>query len=439
MRQLLANMASAAVKRTSRSYVRPIAATPSDPLELSIVDRVVGLRHLVRSLQVFDPPAGGGERRQKAPAGVIREALGKALVDYYPFAGRFVDGAGGPATARVECTGQGAWFVEAAADCSLEEAGRLDEYPFVFPEDDLLPDAVPGVNPLDIPLMMQVTEFSCGGFVVGLTSCHTLADGLGAAQFINAVGDYARGLAKPRVTPSWARDVIPSPPKLSSQPPPFPRMFDFQHHAVDLSPDVINRAKAEFMKATGQRCSTFDVAVSKIWQARTRSLRLADPATRVSLCFFANTRHLLPPGAAAAAGGGFYGNCFYPVTVTAESGEVERADVAGVVAMVREAKARLPAEFARWAAGELVEQDPYELSFTYESLFVSDWTRLGFHETDYGWGTPSQVVPFTYHPAMPIAIISAPPTPKPGIRIMTRCVEKEHLPEFRDEMKAFHK
>ncbi|CAO2162227.1 unnamed protein product [Urochloa humidicola] len=437
MRQLLAKMASAAVKRTSRSYVRPIAATPSDPLELSIVDRIVGLRHLVRSLHVFDPPAGG-ERRQQTPAGVLREALGKALVDYYPLAGRLVDGAGGPATARVECTGEGAWFVEAAADCSLEEAGRLDEYPFVFPEDDLLPDAAPGVDPLNIPLMMQVTEFSCGGFVVGLTSCHTMADGLGAGQFINAVGDYARGLGKPRVTPAWARDGIPSPPKLFSAPPPFPRTFDFQHHALDLSPEGINRAKAQFMQATGQRCSTFDVAVSKIWQARTRSLGLSDPTTLVSLCFFANTRHLLPAGA-AAAGDGFYGNCFYPVTVTAESGAVERADVAGVVAMVREAKARLPAEFARWAAGELVEQDPYELKFTYDSLFVSDWTRLGFLETDYGWGTPSQVVPFTYHPAMPVAIISGPPTPKPGIRVMTRCVEPEHLPVFRDEMKAFNK
>jgi len=281
---------------------------------------------------------------------------------------------------------------------------------------------------------MQVTEFSCGSFVVGLICCHSLADGLGAAQFINAVGDYARGLPKPRVSPVWARDIIPSPPSLSSAPPVFSRMFQFRHLAVDLSLDGIARVKSQFLQSTGQRCSTFDVTVAKVWQARTRSLRLADPATRVSLCFFANTRHLLRGGAAADAG--FYGNCFYTVTVSAKSSAVVGADTAGVVAMIRDAKARLPAEFARWAAGERVEPDPYDLSFSYELLFVSDWTRLGL-DADYGWGTPSQVISFAFVPFMPKAIIGAPPAPKAGARIMTRCVEEENLPEFRDEMEAF--
>jgi len=211
-------------------------------------------------------------------------------------------------------------------------------------------------------------------------------------------------------------------------------MFQLRRLTVDLSVDSIADAKSQFLQATGRRCSTFDVAVARLWQARTRSLRLADPSTRVSLGFFADARHLLRGGGAA----GFYGNCFYTVTVSAERGAVEAADVAGVVAMIRDAKARLPAEFARWAAGELVAQDPYELSFTYESLFVSDWTRLGL-DADYGWGTPSQVISFAFVPFMPKAIIGAPPAPKAGARIMTRCVEEENLQEFMDEMKAFQK
>ncbi|KAL6850409.1 hypothetical protein ACP4OV_021036 [Aristida adscensionis] len=433
-----------AVQRTSRSYVRPSAPTPPGTLELSIINRVVGLRHLVRSLHVFAaPPAAGevvvGTKPRPPPRVVIREALGKALVDYYPFAGRLVDGAEGPAGARVECTGEGAWFVEAVAGCSLDDAGQLDQYPFAIPEGDLLPTPPPASSRSTSRSWCRVnmvTEFTCGGFVVGLISCHTLADGLGAGQFVNAVGDYARGLPKPRATPIWARDLIPSPPKLLSAPPPFPRMFQFQHFTVDLAAGSISKAKSQFLRATGQRCSTFDAAVAMAWRARARSLRLAvaDPSAPVKLCFFANTRHLTRGGAA-----GFYGNCFYPVTVTAASGAVGRADVAGVVGMVRDAKARLGAEYARWAAGEMAEQDPYELSFTYETLFVSDWTRLGFMEADYGWGTLSQVIPFAYHPCMPVAIVGAPPAPRAGVRIMTRCVEEDHLPAFKDEMKAFEK
>ncbi|CAO2207944.1 unnamed protein product [Urochloa humidicola] len=431
------------VRRTSRSYVRPSAAdTPSGTLELSIIDRDVGLRHMVRSLHVFRRPEQRAEheqRRSLSPARVIREALGKALVDYYPFAGRLVDGAGGPATARVECTGEGAWFVEAFANCTLDDAACLDRHPLAIPADDLLPDAPPGggVDPLDIPLMMQVTEFGCGGFVLGLSSSHTLTDGLGAGQFINAVADYARGLAKPRVTPIWARrDVIPSPrSKLHLlEPPPGRPPFRFRYLTVDLSLDGLNRVKSRFHAATGQRCSTFDVAVAKVWQARTRSLRLRDPAAPVTLCIFANARHLLRKDGDGAAG--FYGNCFFPATATVEAGVVEGAEVGGVVGMVRDAKARLAAEFARWAVGE-EEEEPYALWLRPEPLFVSDWRRLGFQEADYGWGTPVHVSPLATLPFMPVALLVAPPAPRTGVRVTTQCVEEEHMPAFRDEMGAF--
>lgn len=107
-----------------------------------------------------------------------------------------------------------------------------------------------------------------------------------------------------------------------------------------------------------------------------------------------------------------------------------------MVRAVRDAKARLAADFARWAAGGF-EQDPYELTFSYDSLFVSDWTRLGFLEADYGWGAPAHVVPFSYNPFMAVAVIGAPPAPKPGARVMTMCVTEKHLPEFQDQMNAF--
>ncbi|CAM0150255.1 unnamed protein product [Urochloa decumbens] len=425
------------VTRTSRSLVAPSSETPRETLRLSVIDRVAGLRHLVRSLHVFDgrrSSNNGGELEAPAPsspAKTLREALGKALVDYYPFAGRFVAEEDGEV--RVACTAEGAWFVEAAAACTLEEVKHLD-HPMLIPKEDLLPDPAPGVEPLDMPLMMQVTEFACGGFVVGLISVHTIADGLGAGQFINAVADYARGLPKPRVPPVWSRDAIPAPSQIVSPPPRF-ELFDLRYFTVDLSPDHIAKVKSAFHEATGQRCSAFDVCVAKTWQSRARALRLAADAP-VHVCFFANTRHLVPQVAAPPQGGGFYGNCFYTVQATRPCGEVAGAGVVEVVRAIREAKARLAVDFARWAAGGF-EKDPYMLTFTYDSLFVSDWTRLGFLEADYGWGTPAHVVPFSYHPFMAVAVIGAPPVPKQGARVMTMCVTEEHLPEFQDQMNAF--
>jgi len=425
------------VTRRSRSLVAPSSATPQETLRLSVIDRVAGLRHLVRSLHVFDGRRGGeavvnnNKTPAPAPAETVREALGKALVDYYPLAGRFVEEDG---EVRVACTAEGAWFVEAEAACTLEEVKHLD-HPMLIPKEDLLPEPpAPDVNPLDMPLMMQVTEFACGGFVVGLISVHTIADGLGAGQFINAVADYARGLPRPRVSPVWARDLIPAPSRIVSPPPRF-ELLDLRYFTVDLSPEHIAKVKSSFFEATGQRCSAFDVCVAKTWQSRVRALRLdgGDPARPVHVCFFANTRHLLPQ---LSAPGGFYGNCFYTVRATRPCGEVAGAGVVEVVRAVRDAKARLAADFARWAAGGF-ERDPYELTFSYDSLFVSDWTRLGFLEADYGWGAPAHVVPFSYHPFMAVAVIGAPPAPKPGARVMTMCVTEKHLPEFQDQMNAF--
>ncbi|KAL5202743.1 hypothetical protein ABZP36_013695 [Zizania latifolia] len=417
-----------AVTRTKQSLVAPSSPTPRETLPLSVIDRVAGLRHLVRSLHVFECGRrdGGGDGHQPTPAEVLREALGKALVDYHPFAGRFAEGDGGEVS--VDCTGEGAWFVEATAACTLEEVKLLD-HPMLIPKEELLPEPAPDVPPLDMPLMMQVTEFTCGGFVVGLISVHTIADGLGAGQFINAVADYARGLAKPRVSPVWGRDVVPDPPKMPA-PPPRLDLLDLRYFTVDLSPEHIAKVKSSFFEFTGQRCSAFDVCVAKTWQARTRALRLAADRT-VRVCFFANTRHLMLKDSA-----GFYGNCFYTVAASGSSGEVGGADIVDVVRIIRDAKARLAADVARWAVGGFRE-DPYELTFTYESLFVSDWTRLGFLEADYGWGTPSHVVPFSYHPFMAVAVIGAPPAPKLGARVMTMCVEEAHLPEFREQMDAF--
>ncbi|KAF8661853.1 hypothetical protein HU200_056812 [Digitaria exilis] len=432
------------VRRNSRSFVRPAAPTPSGSLELSSIDRDVGLRHIVRSLHVFRPRhthVDDKHQSSSSPARVVRDALGKALVDYYPLAGRIVDGPEGRSTARMELTGDGAWFVTAAASCTLDDVAGLDHHPFAIPAQDLLPDFAlpPNVQPLDVPVMMQVTEFACGGFVVGLSSSHTLTDGLGAGQFINAVADYARGLPNPRVGPIWGRgDLVPDPPKkkVHSGPPPSKTSFQFQYLVVDLSVESIDTAKSRFMESTGRRCSSFDVAVAKVWQARTRALRLPDTSARVTLCFFANSRHVLQRPEDEAVG--FYGNCFYPATVEAMAGEVEVADVATVVGMVMDAKARLHEEVARWAAGELVagEEDPYDLWWRDEPLFVSDWRQLGFMEADYGWGTPSHVAPLAAIPFMPVALIVAPPTPRTGVRLMTQCVEEQHMAAFTEEMKA---
>lgn len=137
------------VTKSSESLVTPSVPTPSETLDLSRIDRLPVLRCNARTLHVFEPVGPHGTAWS-----TIREALSKALVPYYPLAGRLSsDGS------TIECTGDGVWFVETSANCSLHSVGYFKDVTTI-PFDDLLPSDPPqdlGVDPL---VLMQVNHLS---------------------------------------------------------------------------------------------------------------------------------------------------------------------------------------------------------------------------------------------------------------------------------------
>ncbi|WOK99155.1 hypothetical protein Cni_G07867 [Canna indica] len=406
------------VTKSAPELIGPSDETPAGNLPLSFMDRLPPMRFIVESIHVY--------RHGEEPAQLIRGALAKALVHYYPMAGRFAVSADGEL--EVACTGDGVWFVEAQADFPLEDVNNL-ELPLMIRKEDILP-YVPPEDMKDVVMLMQVTEFKCGGFVVGIRSDHAMGGGAGVGALMQTVVEMARGLAEPSLKPAWGREAIPNPAKpIVLGPPPVFALMELEKLAVDVPMDYINRLKNQYMVECGQRCSTFDVVLAKVWQSRTQAMDLhPDADTRVA--FAASTVHLMKD----VLPEGFYGNCGYPLTVSAPAGKVAEASLMEVVRMIREAKESLWTVFSKWLEGD-PEADPFRAPPDYGLLAVSDWSKVGFHELDYGWGEPMHVAPLVDdNPFMASGFFLKAPAPKQGVRVMTSCVTKDHVASFRERL-----
>ncbi|KAL3573961.1 hypothetical protein D5086_024574 [Populus alba] len=137
------------VHRREPELIKPAKPTPHEFKLLSDIDDQEGLRfHIPLILFYRHNPSMQGN---KDPVKVIREAIAKTLVFYYPFAGRLREGHN--RKLMVECTGEGILFIEADADVTLEQFGDPLQPPFPCLE-ELLFDVPGSSGVLNCPLLL---------------------------------------------------------------------------------------------------------------------------------------------------------------------------------------------------------------------------------------------------------------------------------------------
>ncbi|GMH22618.1 hypothetical protein Nepgr_024461 [Nepenthes gracilis] len=199
-------MAVALLMKTRRQQpelVKPAKPTPNESKGLSDIDDQGGLRYQSPAIMAYKhTPSVEG----KDPAKMIKSALSEALVYYYPLAGRLREGQNQKLI--VDCTGDGALFVEAESDVTLEQIGDaiLPPCPLM---DELLLDAFGSQGIIASPLLVfQVTRLKCGGFILGVRYNHTMCDVFGFAQLMNNIVEIVRGVEKPSTPPVWERHLL---------------------------------------------------------------------------------------------------------------------------------------------------------------------------------------------------------------------------------------
>ncbi|XXG63381.1 hypothetical protein AAC387_Pa05g1588 [Persea americana] len=388
------------VNKLEPILVRPDGETPDGSYFISTLDQSLAV--VAETVYCYK-----GDEKKPSDDGyrVIRIALAKVLVHYYPLAGSLVMNSEGELMVR--CTGEGAAFVEAVAEHDMEVLGdisvpdleKLGLLVHTFPET---------MNIVEIPILtVQVTRFKCGGFVLGVALNHCMADGISAMEFVNSWAETARGL--PINPPFLDRSLLRSrqPPKITFPHPEFAEIDDvsnisslFQEHQIQYKSFCFDQNKLTQLKKIAmeddvvENCTTFVALSAFIWQARSKSLKM-DPGQRTRLLFSVDGRARFNPPLPK----GYFGNAAVVTCCSCSAGELMEKPLSFAVRLVQEAIELVTEDYIR-SVIDYLEATKAHLSLMSTDLMVATWTRLSFHTSDFGWGEPFQSGPVT----VPIAL-----------------------------------
>jgi hypothetical protein len=322
--------------------------------------------------------------------------------------------------------------VGASASCSLHEvvtASPPPPPPLILKDLSLrYPSTYCSLS--DALLLIQVTEFSCGGFVVGATWNHIIADAAGIAQFLQAVGELARGMPAPSVVPVRLDVSLPCRPPLPRSAPALITTEEMASLDFTVSSSLITRIKAE----CGGCCTVFDAVAAVLWRCRTRAVMsdAEDTEATATLGFMSNVREVV------GAKDGYYGNCITVQVVRATAGTVAGSDIKDLVKLIRIAKEKIPDMFGRiggdGGAGTGTDQQQQEAPEKYNTLAVSSWRNLGLEMADFGSGRPAQVMWQKEKTVGLLCILCPPCKGKHGVNVMSTCVRAEHAGGFLGEL-----
>ncbi|BAT87997.1 hypothetical protein LR48_Vigan09g159500 [Vigna angularis] len=376
------------VRRCQPQLVVPAVPTPHEVKPLSDIDDQEALRFHVPFIQIYRKQASMAE---KDPVQVIRQALSQTLVFYYPFAGRLREGP--HRKLMVDCTGEGAMFVEADADVTLDQFGDSLQPPFPCFHELLY--HVPASHQItNTPLLLvQVTRLRCGGFILAFCFNHIMCDGAGLSQFMSTWVEMAHGATKPSIPPVWRRELL-----MARHPP----RITCNHREYEHVPDTVKGTHAsndhdmvlrsfffgpsQIAAIRGlvplhlQHCTTFDLITACIWRCRTKALQIkADEDVRMMV--IVNGRGRLNPRLPV----GYYGNAIaYPAAVTT-AGKLCENPVGYAVELIKKLKGEVTEEYMHSVADLMVIKDRCMIT-TVRSCIISDLTRLKLREADFGWG-----------------------------------------------------
>ncbi|KAM6598835.1 alcohol acyltransferase 9 [Cannabis sativa] len=389
--------------------VTPSEATPTCVLPLSAIDSQPFLRFTIEYLLIYKPSTRLGlEHDGSTLACLLKSALSKALVPYYPLAGRVRTRPDGSGQLEVVCREQGAVFIEAVSDRTISDfTNKAPRH--VTQWKKLLSVHVSDVLKGAPPLVVQLTLLKDGGAALGVGFNHCLIDGIGSAEFLNLFAELANRRVKSRPEPVWERNLLdPKPGKgIPSSTSSFVTLPEFnsvpdisgfvtRFSSERLTPTTVTFDRTSLVELKNIAQSTrltysttftsFEVLSAHVWRSWARALNLP-PNQTLKLLFSINVRGRVRPNLPS----GYYGNAFVLGCAQTNAKDLEEMGLWYAAGLVKAAKDRVGDEHVRAVIESVSESRACPDSVGV--LIVSQWSRLGLEKVDFGLGKPAHVGP----------------------------------------------
>ncbi|KAK9275841.1 hypothetical protein L1049_023114 [Liquidambar formosana] len=398
--------------------VKPAHQTPGGRMSLSDSDQTAAITHAptVYFYRAASVPI-------ESAIHTLRDSLSKALVIFYPLAGR-LHWIGG-ARLELDCNAMGAQLLEAESEAKIDDFGDFRPTPQIRA---LIP-SVDYTTPIhEIPLLLvQLTKFSCGGLSLGMAISHAIVDGISALHFVSEWAKIARG--DQNLNPPFLdREILQIEKNSALQP-----RFD-DHSVFSPSPLLIGQSdnmeerKKETTVAmlklsckqieelknkaneglyqtnnskTGRAYTRYEAVAGHIWRCASKARRHErEQLTR--LRFVMNIRNRvhppLPPD--------YFGNAIFPVSTTRTSSEeLLSKPLCFASSKIREATDEVTDEYIRSSFAYVKTQPDisqfrncHTVGCTQAGFFgnpnfeITSWVSLPLYGTDFGWGKDIQMV-----------------------------------------------
>ncbi|KAL1531701.1 shikimate O-hydroxycinnamoyltransferase [Salvia divinorum] len=318
----------------------------------------------------------------------LRQSLSEILAIFYPIAGTVVQ------NSHVDCDDAGAEFVEARVHAPLSHITENPNFEKLVKQ--LSATAAGAVAARN--LSVKASFFECGGFAVGVSLSHKLADGASAAAFARAWADTCRGEASGIIHPSHGQTHLSVHPSfdmaLHFPPSPRPSLHPgVPSEKIATRRLVFDKEKVEkIRKLEASRSEVKDpTRVEAVSALLWRSFIAAHKESGTGTASFPAV-HAVNLRPRAGLPDRAFGNCIVFVAAALSLDEGEDGDA---VSRLRAAIRGVGEDFVNGAVKDekllrMMDESGDALREPGSCVF-SSWVRFGLYEVDFGWGKPARV------------------------------------------------